>query len=72
MNALAAAPSLTLDELLAEVLDGLDAGSPCACLVCGERADPDRDATGVASLTCRGCGSVLEDARFAPGPWCSR
>ena len=69
MSALAAAPILTLDELLAEVLDGLAAGSGCACLVCGERAEPVCDADGVHALVCRGCGSMLEDSSFAPGPW---
>ena len=69
MSALAVAPILTLDELLAEVLDGLAAGYGCACLVCGERAEPVCDSDGVRSHVCCGCGSVLEDGSFAPGPW---
>jgi hypothetical protein len=66
---LATAPTRTLDQFLAEILDAAH-GAAITCLVCGEHATAVQRATGPVSYACRSCGSVLEDEpEFETGPF---
>jgi hypothetical protein len=66
---LATAPTRTLDQFLAAILDA--AGSRgVACLVCGEQAVPVQRGADPVAYACRSCGSVLEDEpEFETGPF---
>jgi hypothetical protein len=61
MSAVATAFALTLDEVLAESLEALAAGSGGACVVCGEHAFAVRERDGTTTHLCRSCGSTLEE-----------
>ena len=58
--AMAVAPTGTLDDLLAEVLDALAGGVGPACLACGGATLVVRQRDGALSATCRTCATVLE------------
>jgi hypothetical protein len=63
MGTLLAEPRMvTLDDLLAAVLDRLGEGRGAPCLVCGEPAFAIHARNARISLACRCCGSALEAA----------
>ena len=67
---LATAPTRTLDEALAEILDAAATGRRASCVVCGETATVVRRSAGPLVHECRSCGSVLEDEpQFESGPF---
>ena len=67
---LATAPTRTLDQFLAEVLDTAARGRGVTCLVCGEQAVPVQRGADPVAYACRSCGSVLEDEpAFETGPF---
>jgi hypothetical protein len=67
---LATAPTRTLDEALAEILDAAATGRGTSCVVCGETATIIHGGTGPLLHACRSCGSVLEDEpQFESGPF---
>lgn len=67
---LATAPTRTLDEMLAEILDAAATGHGASCLVCGETAIIVHRSAGLLVHECRCCGSVLEDEPpFESGPF---
>ena len=50
----------TLDDLVAGAWEGLLAGAPAACVVCGSATEPRYSAgAGVVGGRCGGCGSTL-------------
>jgi hypothetical protein len=70
MSVLATAPTRTLDEMLAEILDAAATGRGTCCLVCGETATVIHRSAGPRLHECRSCGSVLEDEpQFETGPF---
>ena len=67
---LATAPTRTLDEMLAEILDAAATGRGSSCVVCGEMATIVHRSAGPRLHECRSCGSVLEDEpEFETGPF---
>jgi hypothetical protein len=67
---LATAPTRTLDEALAEILDAAATGRGTSCVVCGETTTVIHRGTGPLLHECRSCGSVLEDEpQFESGPF---
>ena len=67
---LATAPTRTLDEALAEILDAATTGRGTSCVVCGETATVTHRDAGPVFHECRSCGSVLEDEpQFESGPF---
>jgi hypothetical protein len=70
MPVLATAPTRTLDEMLAEVLDAAATGRGTSCVVCGETATIVHRGARPLLHECRSCGSVLEDEPpFQSGPF---
>jgi hypothetical protein len=70
MSVLATAPTRTLDEALAEILDAAATGHGASCVVCGETATIVHLSAGPLLYECRACGSVLEDElQFESGPF---
>jgi hypothetical protein len=70
MSVLATAPTRTLDEALAEILDAAATGRGASCVVCGETATIIHRRPGPLLHECRSCGSVLEDEpQFESGPF---
>jgi hypothetical protein len=70
MSVLATAPTRTLDEVLAEILDAAATGRIASCVVCGETATVIHRSAGPLLHECRSCGSVLEDEpEFESGPF---
>ena len=70
MSVLATAPTRTLDEMLAEILDAAATGHRTSCVVCGETAIVLHRSAGPLLHECRSCGSVLEDEpEFESGPF---
>lgn len=67
---LATAPTRTLDQALAEILDAAATGHGASCVVCGETATIVHRSAGPLRYECRSCGSVLEDEpEFETGPF---
>ena len=66
---LATAPTRTLDEMLAEILDAAATGRGTCCVVCGETATIVHRSAGPVLHECPSIGSVLEyDPQIETGP----